>query len=121
MRSYLEIAREALRGDSVAPDASYSDLTCRAMRRIEQLCPAGALTWARLAHPDLTDKIDVELFGRLDNIWDGQAPLADFEAALRELVRVHAEVGKLFSKSARGAPWGISLAPAGPASANNML
>ena len=97
MRSYLEIAREALRADPLPPDACYSDLTARAMQRIEQVCPPGALKWAREAHPALTDKIDVEIIARLDDLWSNHAPLPEFQAALDELVRLHGDVGKLFA------------------------
>jgi hypothetical protein len=70
------------------------------MKRIDQFCPPGALKWAREAHPDLTDEIDVELLTRLSDLWNGHAPLADFEGALKELVSVHAEVGRLFREQA---------------------
>lgn len=81
-----------------APDAAYSDLACHAMQRIAEVCPSGALKWAREAHPALTDKIDVELLARLDGLWNSHAPIPDFESALQELVSVHAEVGKLFKE-----------------------
>jgi hypothetical protein len=56
-----------------------------------------ALRWARETHPNLTDKIDGKLLSRLDDLWNSHAPLSDFEATLDELIRVHAEVGSLFS------------------------
>jgi len=68
------------------------------MREIEQVCPPGALRWARQAYPMLTDRIDVDLFTRLNDLWGGSH--ADFEAALQELVSVHAEVGRLFREAA---------------------
>ena len=99
MPSYLEIAREALRQVAPpTPECSYSELTRRAVREIERLCPAGALQWARQKHPTLTDRIDVNLFVRLNDLWNTHAPLADFELALQELVEVHAEVGRLFQE-----------------------
>jgi hypothetical protein len=101
MRSYLEIARQALRQAQLperpAPDAAYSELVCQAMQRIEKVCPPGALKWAREAHPALTEQIDVEIISRLNELWGDHAPLAEFQAALDELVRLHGNVGKLFA------------------------
>jgi hypothetical protein len=67
------------------------------MQRIAEVCPSGALKWAREAHPALTDKIDVELLARLDDMWNMQAPLPEFQAVLDELVSMHSEVGRLFA------------------------
>jgi hypothetical protein len=78
-------------------DCAYSELTQDAFRRIAEVCPPGALRWAREAHPALTDHIDVELFQRLNDLWNNHAPLEEFEAALSELVEVHRRVGSLFA------------------------
>jgi hypothetical protein len=67
------------------------------MLRIGEVCPPGALRWAREAHPTLTDKIDVELFAQLNDLWNGHAPLPEFQIALDELVLLHRDVGKLFA------------------------
>ena len=100
MQSYLEIARQALRQadppEQFALDADYSGLTSTAMQRIAGVCPPGALRWAREAHPALTDKIDMEILSRLNDLWSNHAPLHEFQAVLDELVRVHSEVGSLF-------------------------
>jgi hypothetical protein len=101
LRSFLEIARDALReaqrpkGGSL--DSAYRDSFCQAMGQIERVCPAGALQWAREAHPALTDKIDAELIPRLNDLWGIHAPLPEFQAALDELVRLHEDVGELFA------------------------
>ena len=101
MPSYLEIARQALRQvdsrERSALDAGYSELVSQAMQRIAEVCPPGALKWAREAHPALADKIDVESIARLDELWSNHAPLPEFRAALDELVRLHGDVGKLFA------------------------
>ena len=100
MRSYLEIARRALKGADTSngepTTTAYADLASEAMQRIAEVCPPGALKWAREAHPALTNKIDVQIIARLDDLW-GRAPLAEFQAALDELVRLHGDVGKLFA------------------------
>jgi hypothetical protein len=100
MRSFLEIARDALREvqhqEANTLDVVYRDYFCQAMRQIEHVCPAGALQWAREAHPGLTDKIDAELIPRLNELWS-HAPLPEFQASLAELVRLHGDVGKLFA------------------------
>jgi hypothetical protein len=101
MRSYLEIARQALRQVKVPDDAAYSELTCRAMRRIAEVCPPGALTWAREVHPALAKKIDAELLTRLNELWGNHAPLPEFQAALDDLVRVHSDIGRLFAAEAQ--------------------
>jgi hypothetical protein len=77
---------------------AYAELVGQAMQRIAEVCPAGALKWARAAHPALTDKIDVEIIARLDALWANHASPAEFQAALDELVRLHRDVGKLFAK-----------------------
>lgn len=79
-----------------SPDSAYAVLVGEAMQRIAEVCPPGALKWAREAHPALTNKIDVQIIARLDDLW-GRAPLAEFQAALDELVRLHGDVGKLFA------------------------
>jgi hypothetical protein len=81
-----------------APDSVYAELACQAMRRITEVCPPGALKWARDAQPALTEKIDVSIIARLDALWANQAPLAEFQAALDELVSLHRDVGALFAK-----------------------
>jgi|SRR6516165_6169135 len=81
----------------VAPESVYSELVTQAMQQIEPVCPPGALQWARQAHPALTDRIDVELIGRLGELYGNHARLPDFEAALEELVHLHEAVGKLFA------------------------
>ena len=102
MQSYLEIARQALRqahaSEREPTDTLYSDLAHEAMRRIAEVCPPGALKWARDAQPALTEKIDVSIIARLDALWANQAPLAEFQAALDELVSLHRDVGALFAK-----------------------
>jgi len=95
MSGYLEIARQALRRADYHC-STYSALVSRAMQRIDSVCPPGALRWARQTCPALTDRIDVDLFNRLNYLWNAYAPVADFEAALQELVRAHAEVGRLY-------------------------
>jgi hypothetical protein len=99
VQSYLEIARQALRQAHTREPTHnlYSDLAHEAMQRIAEVCPAGALKWARAAHPALTDRIDVEIMARLDALWSNHAPLAEFQAALDELVRLHRDAGKLFA------------------------
>ena len=105
MPSYLEIARQALLQADLrerpAPDTAYSTLACQATQRIAEVCPAGALKWAREVHPALTDKIDVALIARLNHLWSIHAPLPEFQAALDELVRLHSEVGRLFAAAVR--------------------
>jgi len=101
MRSYLEIARQALKeadtSNREATDTAYADLAREAMQRIADACPPGALKWAREAHPALTDRIDVEIVASVNALWSNHAPLAEFQAALDELVRLHRDVGKLFA------------------------
>ena len=46
--------------------------------------------------PALAEKIDVEPFARLNDLWNVYAPFRDFETTLGELLRVHAQVGKLY-------------------------
>jgi hypothetical protein len=105
MRSYLEIARHALRQAQVpeqpALDAAYSELAGQAMQRIAEVCPPGALTWAREVHPALAKKIDAELLNRLDELWGSYAPLSEFQAALDDLVDAHGAVGRLYAQSRR--------------------
>ncbi len=98
MRSFLEIARNALRDVQHAggPDEAYRERFNEAMWQIEHVCPVGALQWARRALPALTDKIDAEIIPRLDDLWNSHAPLAEFKTALAELVLMHTEVGKLY-------------------------
>ena len=62
--------------------------------------PARGLAVGTRGTPGTTDKIDVELFARLDDLWNDHAPLPDFEATLEELVSAHAEVGRLFREQA---------------------
>jgi hypothetical protein len=101
MRSYLEIARQALRQaqlpDGPALDAAYSELACRAMQRIAKVCPPGALKWAREAHPAMAEKIDAEILTRLNEIWRNHAPLPEFQGALDDLVRAHCQIGNAFA------------------------
>jgi hypothetical protein len=78
-------------------DSEYAELACKAMQRIAEVCPPGALKWAREAHPDLTGRIDVQLIPRLNDLWGTHAPLPGFQAALDELVRLHEDIGKLFA------------------------
>src|SRR5262245_53803078 len=98
MRSYLEIARRALDGygadtsNGEATDTAYVDLASEAMQRIAEVCPPGALKWAREVHPTVADKIDVELMTRLNELWRNHAPLDEFQTALDELERAHWEV-----------------------------
>ena|SRR5215475_101778 len=97
MPRYLEIARQALRrADHANLSSTYSALVSRAIQRIDSVCQPGALQWARQTCPALTDTIDVDLFKRLNDLWNNDAPVADFEAALQELVTAHAEVGRLY-------------------------
>jgi hypothetical protein len=101
MPSYLQIARQVLR-QADPPDSAYSERITSAFRQIEKVCPPGALRWARQIHPTLTDRIDAELIEKLGQIWANRFPITDFEAALNELVRLHAEVGKLFANRCTG-------------------
>jgi hypothetical protein len=101
MRSYLEIARQALREAQLPDDAAYSELAVLAMNRIAAVCPPGALPWARKAQPALAEKIDTEILTRLNELWGGYSPLSEFQAALDELVDAHADVGRLYAQSRR--------------------
>jgi hypothetical protein len=78
-------------------DPAYSKLASQAMQRIAEVCPPGALKWAREAHPALADRIDLEIVSRLNDLWSNYTPLPEFQAALDELVRLHVDVGKLFA------------------------
>jgi hypothetical protein len=101
MRSFLEIARDALReaphAKGTTLDGAYRDCFCRAMRQIEEVCPVGALQWAREACPTLTNTIDGEVIPWLGSLWGNHAPLPEFQAALDDLLRLHGDVGKLFA------------------------
>jgi hypothetical protein len=78
-------------------DSEYAELACKAMQRIAEVCPPGALKWLREAHSTLSDKIDADLIPRLNDLWGNHAPLPEFQVALDELVRLHERVGKLFA------------------------
>jgi hypothetical protein len=61
-----------------------------AVREINQPeYPAGMVPWLGTAHPELYDRLTGRLPDELQRLWNEHAPLADFEAALAELVFLH--------------------------------
>jgi hypothetical protein len=63
------------------------------MQRISEVCPPGALKWAREAHPALAERIDTEIFRKLNELWGSYSPL---QAALDDLLGAHSVIGSLF-------------------------
>ncbi len=102
MTTFLEIARRhlAAKDASIETDRSRSELVQQAMSQITIECPAGALQWAREAHPDLACDIDT-IVQRLDNLWNTGAQECEFRAALEELRNFHAIVATLYAKEAK--------------------
>jgi hypothetical protein len=83
------------------PDSAYAELVDQAMQRIAKVCPPGALKWAREAHPGLAQRIDVQIFTQLDELWSTYAPPAEFQGVLDDLVDAHGAVGRLYAQSRR--------------------
>jgi hypothetical protein len=93
------------------PDSAYTELVGQAMQRIVGICPPGALKWAREAHPALAERIDVEIFSRLNDLWGNHAPLSEFQGALDDLVQAHCQIGNAFAAETQ--PSASTAAPEG--------
>ncbi len=52
----------------------------------------GAMQWAQKHHPDLYHRLISELPAAWESLWDANAPLDDFQAALDAWVAAHAEL-----------------------------
>ena len=59
----------------------------------------GAMAWTARFHPDLYRKVTSELPGEWEELWDANAPLDDFQAALDRWVAAHEGLIGLFPVS----------------------
>lgn len=59
----------------------------------------GTMAWTARFHPDLYRRVTSELPGEWEELWDANAPLDVFQAALNRWVAAHAELIALFPVS----------------------
>ncbi len=59
----------------------------------------GAMQWVEKHHPDRYHQVTSELPAEWELLWDGAAPLDEFQAALDRLVATHKELIGLFPVS----------------------
>ena len=56
----------------------------------------GAIAWLKRSNSSLHRMLTLDLPQQIDKLWDAQAPLEEFQAALDECVEVHAHVIELY-------------------------
>lgn len=73
---------------------------CRLMAAWRQVADheylPGAMQWAEKHHPDRYHRVTSELSAEWERLWDGTAPLDEFQAALDRWVADHEELIGLF-------------------------
>ena len=79
---------------------------CRAEKALQEICrngyeAFGAITYLRKAYPERARHLDVDLWERIDHLWDEGAPVEVFQSALDQWVKAHAEACSLFSEAVR--------------------
>ncbi len=85
----------------------YGDAYWRAANdALEAMCtpdyPDGAIPWLEGVHPALYRRLTSELPDRVSRLWNASVPLADFRAALDELVAAHHAALGYFRQSCAG-------------------
>ncbi len=77
----------------------YGHLAEKALKRIcvRPYLP-GAIQWLKGANPVLHRILTQDLLRQIDKLWDGRAPLDEFQAVLDKWVNAHAQVVKLYER-----------------------
>lgn len=109
MGRYLDLARRALESSTGVPPYekneinekrvtdSYQDLARAALARVSDQ-PVGMIPWLRQHHQALYEELIVRLPDEIHSLWEGQAPLSEFEHILDLWLVAHRTACEMFRK-----------------------
>lgn len=104
MGRYLDMAKQVTAtSGQLGPFDPYEERMQAALREINRPdYPAGMIPWLGENAPSLYAMLTEDLPNEINRLWNGHAPLAQFEEALRRLVKLHGQCCEFYREQVAG-------------------